>query len=35
VTAIVTERGVLRGPYEQSIQAMAKQAAPEPELATT
>ncbi len=35
VTAIITERGVLRGPYEQSIQAMAKQAAPEPELATT
>lgn len=35
VTAIITERGVLRGPYEQSIQAMAKQVAPEPELATT
>jgi methylthioribose-1-phosphate isomerase len=35
VTAIITERGVLRGPYEQSIQAMAKQGSPEPELATT
>jgi methylthioribose-1-phosphate isomerase len=33
VTAIITERGVLRAPYEQSIQAMA--AAPEPELAAT
>jgi methylthioribose-1-phosphate isomerase len=35
VTAIITERGVLRAPYEQSIQAMAKQTVPEPELATT
>jgi methylthioribose-1-phosphate isomerase len=35
VTAIITERGVLRGPYEQSIQVMAKQGSPEPELATT
>jgi len=35
VTAIITERGVLRAPYEQSIQKMAKQAVPEPELATT
>jgi methylthioribose-1-phosphate isomerase len=32
VTAIITERGVLRAPYEQSIHAMA---APEPELAAT
>ena len=35
VTAIITERGVLRTPYEQSIQAMAKQTVSEPELATT
>jgi methylthioribose-1-phosphate isomerase len=35
VTAIITERGVLRAPYEQSIRNMAKQAIPEPELATT
>jgi methylthioribose-1-phosphate isomerase len=35
VTAIITERGVLRAPYERSIQAMAKQGSPEPELATT
>jgi methylthioribose-1-phosphate isomerase len=35
VTAIITERGVLRAPYEQSIQAMAKQTVPEPELATS
>jgi len=33
VTAIITERGVLRAPYEQSIQQMAKQTS-EPELAT-
>jgi methylthioribose-1-phosphate isomerase len=35
VTAIITERGVLRAPYEQSIQNMAKQAIAEPELAAT
>jgi methylthioribose-1-phosphate isomerase len=35
VTAIITERGVLHAPYEQSIRDMAKQTAPEPELATT
>jgi methylthioribose-1-phosphate isomerase len=35
VTAIITERGVLRAPYEQSIQNMAKQTITEPELATT
>jgi methylthioribose-1-phosphate isomerase len=35
VTAIITERGVLRAPYEQSIQSMAKQTISEPELATT
>ena len=35
VTAIITERGVLRAPYEQSIQTMAKQTISEPELATT
>jgi methylthioribose-1-phosphate isomerase len=35
VTAIITERGVLRAPYERSIQAMAKQPVPEPELAAT
>jgi methylthioribose-1-phosphate isomerase len=35
VTAIITERGVLRAPYNQSIQNMAKQPHPEPELATT
>ncbi|HWW96498.1 MAG TPA: S-methyl-5-thioribose-1-phosphate isomerase [Edaphobacter sp.] len=35
VTAIITERGVLRAPYEQSIQNMAKQSHPEPALATT
>jgi methylthioribose-1-phosphate isomerase len=35
VTAIITERGVLRAPYEHSIQSMAKQTISEPELATT
>ncbi|HEX4577786.1 MAG TPA: S-methyl-5-thioribose-1-phosphate isomerase [Edaphobacter sp.] len=35
VTAIITERGVLRAPYEQSIQNMAKQTIAEPELAAT
>src|ERR1700735_1585769 len=35
VTAIVTERGVLRAPYEESIRDMAKQGSPEPALATT
>ena len=35
VTAIITERGVLRAPYEQSIQQMAKQPERESELATT
>jgi methylthioribose-1-phosphate isomerase len=35
VTAIITERGVLRAPYEQSIQNMAKQTISEPELAAT
>jgi methylthioribose-1-phosphate isomerase len=35
VTAIITERGVLRAPYEQSIQNIAKQIISEPELATT
>jgi methylthioribose-1-phosphate isomerase len=35
VTAIITERGVLRAPYEQSIREMSKQVAREPELATT
>jgi methylthioribose-1-phosphate isomerase len=35
VTAIITERGVLRAPYERSIQNMAKQPSSEPELATT
>jgi methylthioribose-1-phosphate isomerase len=35
VTAIITERGVLRAPYEYSIQSMAKQTISEPELATT
>ena len=35
VTAIITERGVLRAPYEQSIQNMANQVIPEPEPATT
>jgi methylthioribose-1-phosphate isomerase len=34
ITAIITERGVLRAPYEQSIQQMAKQVAAPPELAT-
>jgi methylthioribose-1-phosphate isomerase len=34
ITAIITERGVLRAPYEQSIQQMAKQVAAQPELAT-
>jgi methylthioribose-1-phosphate isomerase len=34
ITAIITERGVLRAPYEPSIQQMAKQAAAQPELAT-
>jgi methylthioribose-1-phosphate isomerase len=35
VTAIITERGVLRAPYQQSIQSMAMQTISEPELATT
>jgi methylthioribose-1-phosphate isomerase len=35
VTAIITERGVLRAPYEQSIRNMAKQTVSEPELAAT
>ena len=35
VTAIITERGVLRAPYEESIRDMAKQGSPEPALATT
>jgi methylthioribose-1-phosphate isomerase len=35
VTAIITERGVLRAPYEQSIQNMAKQTIAEPEFAAT
>jgi methylthioribose-1-phosphate isomerase len=35
VSAIITERGVLRAPYEQSIQKMAQQTISEPELATT
>ena len=35
VNAIITERGVLRAPYEQSIKSMAKQPIPEPELAAT
>src|SRR5580692_6022197 len=35
ITAIITERGVLRAPFEQSIQNMAKQTISEPELATT
>jgi methylthioribose-1-phosphate isomerase len=35
VTAIITERGVLRAPYEQSIQGMAKATMTEPELAAT
>jgi methylthioribose-1-phosphate isomerase len=35
VTAIITERGVLRAPYEQSIQNMASQTISEPELAAT
>jgi methylthioribose-1-phosphate isomerase len=35
VTAIITERGVLRAPYEQSIRNMAKQTTHEPELAAT
>ncbi|MEO6807430.1 MAG: S-methyl-5-thioribose-1-phosphate isomerase [Edaphobacter sp.] len=35
VTAIITERGVLQAPYEQSIQAMAKQAVTESEFAAT
>jgi len=34
ITAIITERGVLRAPYGESIAAMVKQAAGEPELAT-
>jgi len=34
ITAIITERGVLRAPYEQSIQQMAKHVAAQPELAT-
>jgi methylthioribose-1-phosphate isomerase len=35
VTAIITERGVLRAPYDQSIQNMAKAVITEPELAAT
>src|ERR1700744_2406424 len=35
VTAIITERGVLRAPYEESIRNMAKLGSPEPSLATT
>jgi methylthioribose-1-phosphate isomerase len=35
VTAIITERGVLRAPYEQSIRNMTKQSTHEPELAAT
>src|ERR1700722_7051574 len=35
VTAIITERGVLRAPYAESIRIMAKQGSPEPALATT
>jgi methylthioribose-1-phosphate isomerase len=35
VTAIITERGVLRAPYKQSIQNMAGQTISEPELAAT
>jgi methylthioribose-1-phosphate isomerase len=35
VTAIITERGVLRAPYEQSIQNMAGQTISEPEFAAT
>jgi methylthioribose-1-phosphate isomerase len=35
VTAIITERGVLRAPYEQSIRNMATQTTHEPELAAT
>ena len=35
VTAIITERGVLRAPYEQSIQSMAQPLHVERELATT
>jgi len=35
VTAIITERGVLHAPYEQSIQNMAGQTISEPELAAT
>jgi methylthioribose-1-phosphate isomerase len=34
VTAIITERGVLRAPYQQSIQQMAKQTNAQPELTT-
>jgi methylthioribose-1-phosphate isomerase len=34
VTAIITERGVLQAPYEQSIRKMAEQSATTPELAT-
>src|SRR6202789_3954403 len=34
ITAIITERGVLRAPYEQSIQQMAKQTNAQPELTT-
>jgi methylthioribose-1-phosphate isomerase len=35
VTAIITERGLLQAPYEQSIQAMAKQGTTESEFAAT
>ena len=34
ITAIITERGVLRAPFEQSIRQMAKQTVSQPELAT-
>jgi methylthioribose-1-phosphate isomerase len=34
ITAIITERGVLRAPYEQSIQQMAKEITAQPELTT-
>jgi methylthioribose-1-phosphate isomerase len=35
ITAIITERGVLHAPFEQSIRAMALQSSTEPALATT
>jgi methylthioribose-1-phosphate isomerase len=34
ITAIITERGVLRAPYGESIRAMATQAQPQDELTT-